>query len=73
MRVTDIDKTIRKITDREQQQAEMYRDWRKLSVGERLGAVSELSAAAYGIKEDQIGPMNKTITRVQRMKGDDNA
>ena len=67
-----MDKTIRKITDRRQQRIESYRYWQSLPIGERLNAVWELSAAAYGFKESQIGPIDKTITRVQCVKSDKN-
>lgn len=42
-----MDKTIRRVTDLEEQQAETYRYWQSRPVGERLIAVSELSQAAY--------------------------
>jgi hypothetical protein len=42
-----MDKTIRRVTDLEEQQAETYRYWQSRSVGERLVAVCELSQAAY--------------------------
>jgi hypothetical protein len=41
------DKTIGRVTNTEQQQAETYRYWQSLSVGERLSAVWEVSQAAY--------------------------
>jgi hypothetical protein len=42
-----MDKTIRRVTDTEEQQAEAYRYWQSLSVGERLSAVWDASEAAY--------------------------
>lgn len=42
-----MDKTIRRVTDLEEQQAETYRYWQSRPVGERLVAVCELSEAAY--------------------------
>jgi hypothetical protein len=42
-----MDKTIRRVTDPEQQDAETYRYWQSRPVGERLLAVCELSEAAY--------------------------
>jgi len=42
-----MDKTIRRVTDVDEQNAETYRYWQSRSVGERLIAVSELSQAAY--------------------------
>jgi hypothetical protein len=42
-----MDKTIRRVTDLEEQQAETYRYWKSRPLGERLVAVCELSQAAY--------------------------
>jgi len=42
-----MDKTIRRVTDIEQQQAETYRYWQSRPVGERLLAVCELSESTY--------------------------
>lgn len=42
-----MDKTIRRVTDLEEQQVETYRYWQSRPVGERLIAVCELSQAAY--------------------------
>lgn len=42
-----MDKTIRRVTDPEEQQRETYRYWQSRSVGERLIAVCELSESAY--------------------------
>ena len=70
-----VDKTVRRVTDAEQQQAETYRYWQSLSVGERLSAVWDISAAAYGFAAAFKGtPPNdarrpqRTITRVQRSR-----
>ena len=41
------DKTISRVTDTEKQQAETYRYWRNLPIGERLSAVWDVSEAAY--------------------------
>ena len=46
-----MDKTIRRVTDLEEQQAETYRYWQSRPVGERLKAVVELSEAAYAFVE----------------------
>jgi hypothetical protein len=40
-------KTIRRVTDTEQQQAETYRYWQGRSIGERLKAVCEVTESAY--------------------------
>ena len=42
-----MDKTIRRVTDFEEQQNEIYRYWQSQPVGDRLIAVCELSHAAY--------------------------
>ena len=42
-----MDKTIRRVTDLEEQQLETFRYWQGRSVAERLIAVCELSQAAY--------------------------
>jgi len=44
-----MDKTIRRVTDPEEQKRETYRYWQSRSVGERLVAVCELSESAYAI------------------------
>jgi len=46
-----MDKTVRRVTDFEEQQAETYRYWQSLPVGERLIAVCELSEEAYVFAE----------------------
>ncbi len=45
-----MDKTIRRVTNLEEQEAETYRYWQSQSVGARLIAVSEVSQAAYAFK-----------------------
>jgi hypothetical protein len=41
------DKTIRRVTDTQQQETESDRYWDSLTVGERLSAVGQASEAAY--------------------------
>ena len=74
-RTLSTDKTIRRVTEPEQQQAETYRYWQSLPIGERLAAVWEVSATAYAFASDFKGaPFNdarraqRTITRVQRSR-----
>ena len=50
-----MDKTIRRVTDLEEQQNEAYRYWQSRSIGERLVAVCELSEAAYAFAADFKG------------------
>ena len=48
---------------------EQVKNWRDLSVGERLSLVSELSLAAWqklGVVYDPNQPRNKTIRRMRR-------
>jgi hypothetical protein len=42
-----MDKTLRRVTDPDEQQAETYRYWQSRPIGERLVAISELSQEAY--------------------------
>jgi non-ribosomal peptide synthetase component E (peptide arylation enzyme) len=42
-----MDKTIRRVTNFEEQQAETYRYWQSRPIGERLKAVCEASEQAY--------------------------
>jgi len=49
---------------------EKVRNWRNLSVGERLNLTRELSVAAWakiGVVYDPSKPMDKTIRRVHRL------
>ena len=48
---------------------ERVKNWRSLSVGERMGLVSELSLAAWekiGVVYDPSKPVDKTIRRFRR-------
>lgn len=42
-----MDKTLRRVTDFEEEQAATYRYWQSLPIGDRLVAISELSQEAY--------------------------
>jgi hypothetical protein len=42
-----MDKTLRRVADLDEQQAESYRYWQSQSIGARLIATSELSQGAY--------------------------
>jgi len=64
-----MDKTIRRITDRTEQRAAIYRYWQSQSVGDRLSAVCDATIDAYafrGIRFDDEERSERTITRVQR-------
>jgi hypothetical protein len=68
-----IDKTIRRVSEPAEQQAESYRYWQSLPIGDRLSAVWDVSEAAYAFavafkgaaSDDATGP-KRVITRVQR-------
>lgn len=73
--IMSADKIIRRVTDPELQQAEVYRYWQSLPVGDRLSAVWDASEAAYGFAAALRGvPANdaqgskRAITRVQRSR-----
>jgi hypothetical protein len=53
-----MDKTIRRVTDFEEQRAETYRYWLSRPVGERLVAVCELSEEAYAFAAGFKGAPN---------------
>jgi len=70
------DKSVRKVTEPQQQQAETYRYWQSLPVGERLSAVWDVSEAAYGFAAAFKGvPFHdaegseRTVARIQRSRG----
>jgi hypothetical protein len=46
-----VDKTIRIYTSHKEMKAAEYRYWQSRPVHERLAAVSELTRAAYGLKD----------------------
>ena len=51
--------------------ADKVRNWRNLSVGERLSLTFELSEAAWakiGVVRDPTKPMDKTIRRIERSR-----
>lgn len=71
-----VSRSIHRVTDKEQQQAETYRYWHSLSIGDRLSAVWDVSEAAYSFAAAFKGvPLNdaqgseRFATRVQRSQG----
>ena len=71
-RMVGVDKIIRKFSGHAEQKAEVNRYWQSLSVGERLAAVWEATAAAYafkGIHYDATRRSPATLTRIQRPRG----
>ena len=67
-----MDKTIRRVTDFKEQQAEIYRYWQSRSVAERMEAVAEIVRDVYWMKGIDIDslPVDKTIVRVERSTGE---
>jgi hypothetical protein len=71
-----MDKTIRRVTDLEEEQAETYRYWQSLPIGDRLVAISELSQEAYAFAaafkgapaHDEQGPSGDSAS-LQRARG----
>jgi hypothetical protein len=66
-------KTICKVTDAEQQQAETYGYWQSLPVGNRFSAVRDVSESAFaaafkGNHTNDAHGSERTITRVQRSR-----
>lgn len=64
-----MDKTIRRVVDVAEQDAETYRYWQGRSIGERLIAISEMSAVAYAAKEVADGHdagSARVLVRVER-------
>ena len=72
MEAVALNKTIRKFKSHQEQQAETYRYWQSLSIGERFAAVWDATATAYGlkgVKYDATRRSEATLTRVQRIRG----
>lgn len=72
----NVSRSIRRVTDNEQQQAETYRYWHSLSIGDRLSAVWDVSEAAYsfaaafkGVPVNDAQGSERSTTRVQRSQG----
>jgi hypothetical protein len=65
-------KSIRRFSSHREQQAETYRFWQSLSIGERALAVWEATATAYalkGVRYDATRRSEATLTRIQRVRG----
>jgi hypothetical protein len=63
-----MDKTIRRVIDFKEQQAETYRYWQGRTVSERMDAVAEIVRDVYRMKDIDLDarPMDKTIVRIER-------
>ena len=62
-------RVVRKVSSVEEQEAENYRYWQSIPVGDRLIAVCELTEAAYAIRklgQNANQGHERTHTRVQR-------
>jgi hypothetical protein len=61
-------RTIRRVTDFKEQQAETYRYWQSRTVAERMQAVAEIVRDVYRMKGIDLDsrPVNKTIVRIKR-------
>ena len=71
-----VDKTVRRVTNPEQQEAETHGYWQSLTIGERLSAVWDASEAAYGfaaafgrVPVNDAKGSERAITRLQRSRG----
>ncbi len=60
-----MDKTLHRVTDLDEQDAETYRYWQSLPAGERLAAVWDVTVAAYAFKGIFVDE-NKTQPRPPR-------
>ena len=74
--IMTVDKTVRRVTNPEQQQAETYAYWQSLTIGERLSAVWDASEAAYafaaafkGVPVDDAQGSERAIKRLPRSRG----
>ena len=63
-----MDKTIRRVTDLKEQQAETYRYWQSRTLGERLSAVCEQSLIAYAFKgiQPHVQGLRGSFVRIER-------
>jgi hypothetical protein len=63
-----MDKTLRKVTDLDEQQAETYRYWQSVSDSERMNATWEFTLEMYrmkGLVQDAQG-LQRSVVRIQR-------
>jgi len=63
-----MDKTIKRVTNPEEQERETFRYWQSIPPGDRLSAVCQLSMEAYsfaGMRFDGPRPP-RTLVRAQR-------
>ncbi len=63
-----MDKSVRKVTDLDEQQAETYRYWQSVSDSERMNATWEFTLEMYrmkGLVKDAQG-LQRSLVRIQR-------
>jgi len=63
-----MDKTVRKVTDPVEQQAETYRYWQNRTSSERMNATWEFTLEMYrmkGLAQDAQG-LQRSVVRIQR-------
>ncbi len=62
------DKTIRRVTDRSEQNLETYRYWQSRSIADRIEAVTEIIRDSYFAKNVDLDqrPSDKTLVRIER-------
>lgn len=63
-----MDKTVRRVTDLDEQQAETYRYWQSLSDSDRMNATWEFTLEMYrmkGLIQDAQG-LQRSLVRIQR-------
>ena len=68
MKKSPMDKTVRKVTDLAEQQAESYRYWQSRSDSERMNATWEFTLEMYrmkGLVQDAQG-LQRSLVRIQR-------
>ena len=60
-----MDKTVRKVTDLVEQQAETYRYWQSVSDSDRMNATWDLTRKMYGVTE-QSGGIQRSVVCIRR-------
>jgi hypothetical protein len=63
-----MDKVIRTFTSFDAMKADEYRDWQERPAHERMGAVAEITLAAYQMKEPapDVRRLQRTLVHLQR-------
>ena len=63
-----MDKTIRRYTSLDEMKADEYREWQELPAHERIDAISEITLAAYQMKDPtlDVRRLQRTLVHLQR-------